>query len=58
MIMQIAKLFRFAWSHPLNRDGRMQALSRILRWQIAARLLPEASFLLPFVGGDCWFAAA
>jgi len=51
MIISLVKLFRFALSHPLNRGGRIQALSRILRWQIAARLLPEASFLLPFVAG-------
>jgi FkbM family methyltransferase len=29
----------------------MQALSRIIRWQIASRLLPEASFLLPYIRG-------
>jgi FkbM family methyltransferase len=50
MIDAVAKLVWFAWSHPLNRGGRMQALSRILRWQISSRLLPEASFLLPLVG--------
>lgn len=52
MIISLFKLFSFGFSHPLNRSGRAQAFSRILRWQIASRLLPEASFLLPFVGGE------
>jgi FkbM family methyltransferase len=47
--MSLARLMRFVWMHPLNRGGRMQALSRFVRWQLASRLLPEARFALPFV---------
>lgn len=39
--------------HPLNR-GRargLAALSRVLRWQLASRLLPEAKFVLPYANG-------
>lgn len=50
MIKSFLKLVRFTWAHQLNQGGRIRALSRIFRWQIASRLLPEASFLLPFVG--------
>lgn len=43
-------LLNFVWGHPLNRRHRMRALSRMVRWQLAARVLPEALFGLPFVG--------
>jgi FkbM family methyltransferase len=36
------------WGHPLNRDGRLKALSRFVRWQIASRLVGEP-IALPFV---------
>lgn len=39
---------RFLMRHPLNADGRGGALSRFLRWQIAARLLP-VPHVMPFV---------
>lgn len=51
MLNSILKILLFVLKHPLNRGNRMKALSRFLRWQIAVRLLPEASFLLPFVAG-------
>lgn len=43
-------LLRFVWTHPLNRGGRLKALGRALRWQIACRLL-GAPIALPFVDG-------
>lgn len=51
-MMQLIKLLRFVLSHPLNRNDRIRAISRLLRWQVASRLLPEASFLLPFVASS------
>lgn len=39
---------RFLWTHPLNRGGRLAALSRFLRWQLASRLV-EGPIALPFI---------
>lgn len=54
--MQLIRLIRFVWSHPLNRAARLRALSRVFRWQFASRLLPEAIFGLPFVNDSRLFA--
>jgi FkbM family methyltransferase len=51
MIISLAKLIHFVWSHPLNRGGRMKAIFRVLRWQVASQVLPEASVLLPLFRG-------
>lgn len=51
-IDQIFRLFRWLTLHPLNRENKLHAVSRFMRWQIAARLLPEAIFGLPFVNGS------
>lgn len=48
-IGKIFRLFRWLLLHPLNRENKLHAVSRFMRWQIAARLLPEAIFALPFV---------
>lgn len=48
----LIRLIRATTDHPLNRrsqGSRLAALSRVLRWQLASRLLPEAAFALPFV---------
>lgn len=42
------RLLRYVLRHPLNRVDRLNALSRVLRWQLGARLLPGAC-ALPFV---------
>lgn len=47
--MQIIQLPRFVASHPLNRKEPLRALSRLLRWQLASRLLRQP-VALPFVG--------
>lgn len=39
---------RHVLRHPLNADRPLSACSRLLRWQIATRLLPEASIALAF----------
>lgn len=46
---RIFRLLKWLILHPLNRDKKLLAFSRFIRWQIATRLLPEASFALPFV---------
>lgn len=47
--VKILEVLRFILAHPLNRGGAVPAMSRLLRWQLASRLLPEAEFSLPFV---------
>lgn len=52
-----AKLLRYVWNHPLNvRGGRLAALGRVARWQLASRLLP-GPIALPFVEDTLLFAA-
>lgn len=41
-------LFKFIIEHPLNYQHKLAALSRLLRWQIATRLIDQ-SMILPFV---------
>lgn len=47
--MRFFRLIWFVWSHPLNRGARLRALSRLFRWQLISRVLPEAMFAIPFV---------
>lgn len=49
------RLVRFVWNHPLNRSARFAALGRVIRWQLAARLMP-GPIALPFVNGTYLFA--
>lgn len=46
---------RFVWNHPLNRSARFAALGRVIRWQIASRLVP-GPIALPFVKDTYLFA--
>lgn len=43
-------LFKFVWSHPLNRKNRLASLWRIISLQIASRLINN-SIMLPFING-------
>ena len=43
-------LLKYVWLHPLNAAGKLEALLRVLRWQIAARLMP-GPIALPYVQG-------
>lgn len=47
-VLQIVDLFRYVTHHPLNSMGKMAACARVLRWQIASRLI-DAPIALPFV---------
>ncbi len=33
-------LLKYVWNHPLNAHGKLPALCRLLRWQVASRLMP------------------
>lgn len=48
-------LFRFVWQHPLNAANRLAALARVLRWQLAVRLMP-GPIAFPFVEDTQLFA--
>ena len=46
--MSLVSLMRFVIRHPLNAGGRVRALGRVLRWQLASRLGP-GPISIPFV---------
>jgi hypothetical protein len=48
--MNLFKLARFIWTHPLNRNAPLRALSRFFRWQFSSRLI-GAPIALPFAEG-------
>ena len=48
------KTLRFIVDHPLNRQGRVRALGRFLRWQLVSILSP-GRVEVPFVGGARFF---
>lgn len=52
---KLFRLVRFVWNHPFNRSARFAALGRVIRWQIASRLMP-GPIALPFVNGTYLFA--
>ena len=47
---------QFVWNHPLNSSGRIAALGRVARWQMASRLV-SGPIALPFVEGTSLFAS-
>ena len=52
---QLIRLISSVWHHPLNSSSiksRLKAISRMLRWQLATRILPESLHALPFVNGS------
>lgn len=53
--MDLLRLITFVWNHPLNAGGRLQALGRVVRWQLASRLM-EGPIAIPFVEGTSLFA--
>ena len=52
--MGLLSTTRYIFGHPLNRGGRVAALGRFFRWQIASRLLPYP-VALPFVNDSRLF---
>lgn len=55
MLNNFIQLFNFVWNHPLNRNNRLAAVGRVIRWQLASRLMP-GPIALPFVNGTYLFA--
>lgn len=45
----------FVWNHPLNAGNKVAAMGRVVRWQLASRLMP-GPIALPFVDGTSLFA--
>ena len=54
--MSLPDLVKFVWNHPLNSSGRIAALGRVARWQMASRLV-SGPIALPFVEGTSLFAS-
>lgn len=52
---RLVELILSIWRHPLNARP-FSAISRMLRWQIATRILPESLHALPFVNGSLLLA--
>jgi len=48
-------LLKYVWNHPLNAHGKLAALWRVLRWQVASRLMPGL-IALPYAQGTSLFA--
>lgn len=40
--MNLLGIFKFIYTHPLNKKNKLKALQRVIRWQIGSRLLPGA----------------
>lgn len=55
MIKKVLRLLVFVLNHPLNRNARLAAIGRVIRWQLASRLIPGV-IALPFVNGHYLFA--
>lgn len=53
--MSLFSTLSFIWQHPLNRNGKIAALARFVRWQLSSRLLPHR-IALPFVDDTFLFA--
>ena len=47
-ILRLAEVLRFILNHPLNRQHKLRALRRFLRWQVGSRLAP-GPVIIPFV---------
>jgi FkbM family methyltransferase len=47
-ILRLAEVLRFILNHPLNRQHKLRALGRFLRWQVGGRLAP-GPVIIPFV---------
>ena len=54
--MQLINLLSYVWRHPLNAEGRIHAIGRVLRWQVSSRLL-VGPIALPFVEDTKLFAS-
>ncbi len=51
----LIRLLNFVWRHPLNKKSRLAAIGRLIRWQIASRLM-VGPIALPYLNGKYLFA--
>ena len=51
MLTSLHNMFRLARSHPLTRKTSLSTLGRLLRWQVASRLV-SAPVIVPWVDGS------
>ena len=49
-LLRLSGALRFILNHPLNRQHKLRALRRFLRWQVGSRLAP-GPVIIPFVEG-------
>ena len=54
MLINLLKLLKFVWTHPINRNSRFKAIFRVIRFQISSRIL-NVPFLVPFVNDTFLF---
>lgn len=54
-IRLLLNLFVYVWRHPLNAEDRLSALLRVLRWQLASRLM-KGPIAMPFAEDMYLFA--
>jgi FkbM family methyltransferase len=52
----LSGLVSYVWNHPLNSSGRIAALGRVARWQMASRLM-SGPIALPFVEDTSLFVS-
>ncbi len=50
------RLLHFVWNHPFTANSRWAAIGRVVRWQLASRLM-AGPIAFPFVEGTRLFAA-
>ena len=53
---QLFRLLQYVWRHPLNAGHRSAAIWRLVRWQIASRLM-DGPIALPYVEDTFLFAS-
>lgn len=53
--MEFLRLLSYVWHHPLNAESRWAALGRVVRWQLASRLM-QGPIAFPFVEGTSLLA--
>lgn len=56
MLKKLFNLLKLVWRHPLNKGARLAAIGRVVRWQIASRLM-EGPIAFPFANGTYLFAS-
>jgi FkbM family methyltransferase len=47
-VLNLPRVVKFIWRHPLSRQRRLARLGRFVRWQVGARLVP-GPVIVPFV---------